>query len=44
MSYNGIGNCTLKLGDSQSALNYYNKAVQLDPACKYAYNGLGTCY
>lgn len=44
MSYNGIGNCYLKMGDFVKALDYYQKATDINPNNKFAYNGLGVVY
>ena len=44
MSYCGLGNCKLKIGDYMRALDFYQRAIDIDCNCKYAYNGLGIIY
>jgi hypothetical protein len=43
MAYYGLANCLLKTGDGR-AQQYYQLAIDCDPNCKFAYNGLGIFY
>jgi tetratricopeptide (TPR) repeat protein len=39
--YNGIGYCLTRLGDYQSSLSYFDKAIELDPKFAYPHDNLG---
>lgn len=42
--YVDIGNCYFMMNDQQEAVNYWNKAIQLDPKNAQAYANLGNVY
>jgi tetratricopeptide (TPR) repeat protein len=44
MSYCGLGTCQIKIGKFQKAVGFYQKALDLDKNCPYAYTGLGVIY
>jgi tetratricopeptide (TPR) repeat protein len=43
-SLNGLGNCSLKKGNTNEAIEYFNQALKADANYKFAYNGLGVAY
>lgn len=44
MSYSGLGNCYLKMGDYARSLRAYERSLIYDPSNKFAYNGMGVAY
>ena len=39
-----LGRCCRALGQNGKALEYYNQAIEIDPACGSAYANIGTVY